>query len=57
MLALWAEMNVIVADQFRDGNVPALQQPLAVAQRAFQSCRKASASITSEETRLVMRSN
>ena len=37
MLALWAEMNVIVADQFRDGNVPALQQPLAVAQRAFQS--------------------
>lgn len=37
MLALWAEMNGIVADQFRDGNVPALQQPLAVAQRAFQS--------------------
>ena len=28
MLALWAEMNVIVADQFRDGNVPALQEPL-----------------------------
>jgi DDE family transposase len=36
MLALWAEMNVIVADQFRDGNVPALQEPLAVARRAFQ---------------------
>jgi hypothetical protein len=35
MLALWAEMNVIVADQFRDGNVPAQQQPLPVAQRAF----------------------
>jgi len=37
MLALWAEMNVIVADQFRDGNVPALQDPLTVARRAFQS--------------------
>lgn len=37
MLALWAEMNVIVADQFRDGNVPALQDPLGVARRAFQS--------------------
>jgi hypothetical protein len=36
MLALWAEVNVIVADQFRDGNVPALQEPLAVARRAFQ---------------------
>ena len=36
MLALWAEMNLIVADQFRDGNVPALQEPLAVARRAFQ---------------------
>jgi len=37
MLALWAEMNVIVADQFRDGNVPALQDPLAVARRAYQA--------------------
>jgi hypothetical protein len=37
MLALWAEMNVIVADEFRDGNVPALQEPLRVARRAFQS--------------------
>ena len=37
MLALWAEMNVIVADQFRDGNVPALQNPLGVARCAFQS--------------------
>jgi len=36
MLALWAEMNVIVADQFRDGNVPALQDPLTAARRAFQ---------------------
>ncbi len=35
MLALWAEMNVIVADEFRDGNVPAQRDPLRVAQRAF----------------------
>ena len=37
LLALWAEMNLIVADEFRDGNVPAQQQPLALAQRAFQA--------------------
>jgi hypothetical protein len=37
MLALWAEMNVIVADQFRDGNVPAQQEPLEAARRAFQA--------------------
>jgi hypothetical protein len=35
MLALWAEMNVGLADQFRDGNVPAIQDPLSVARRAF----------------------
>ena len=35
MLALWAEMNVVLADEFRDGNVPARQQPPRVAQRAF----------------------
>jgi hypothetical protein len=37
MLALWAEMNLVVADEFRDGNVPALQEPLRVAHRACQS--------------------
>jgi hypothetical protein len=37
VLALWAEMNVVVADEFRDGNVPAAQQLLPVAQRAFQA--------------------
>lgn len=37
MLAVWAEMNLIVADQFRDGNVPAQQEPLGAAQRAFRS--------------------
>jgi hypothetical protein len=35
MLALWAEMNVVVADEFRDGNVPALKDPVRVAKRAF----------------------
>jgi hypothetical protein len=37
MLALWSEMNLVVADEFRDGNVPAVQEPLRVARRAFQS--------------------
>lgn len=37
VLALWAEMNVVVADEFRDGNVPAHQQLLPITQRAFQS--------------------
>lgn len=35
MLALWAEMNVALADEFRDGNVPAIQDPLSTARRAF----------------------
>src|SRR5208283_3926821 len=35
MVALWAEMNVVVAEEFRDGNVPALKDPLRVAQRGF----------------------
>ena len=35
MVALWAEMNVVVAEEFRDGNVPALKDPLRVAQRAY----------------------
>jgi hypothetical protein len=35
MLALWAEMNLAVADEFRDGNVPAQKEPLRVARRAF----------------------
>jgi len=37
MLALWAELDLVVADEFRDGNVPAQMQPLRVAQRAFQA--------------------
>jgi hypothetical protein len=35
MLAVWAEMNVVLADEFRDGNVPAMMDPLAVAKKAF----------------------
>lgn len=35
MLAVWAEMNVVLADEFRDGNVPAQKAPLTVARAAF----------------------
>ncbi len=37
VLGLWAEMNVVVAEEFRDGNVPAQQGLLPVAQRALQA--------------------
>ena len=37
MLALWAEMNLVLADEFRDGNVPAQKEPLRVARRAFEA--------------------
>ncbi|HEY4972574.1 MAG TPA: transposase [Steroidobacteraceae bacterium] len=40
LLALWAELNVVVADEFRDGNVPAQQGLLGVAQRGFQALPK-----------------
>jgi len=35
MLAVWAEMNLVLADEFRDGNVPAQMDPLPVAQASF----------------------
>jgi hypothetical protein len=35
MVALWAELDLVVADEFRDGNVPAKQAPLTCAQMAF----------------------
>ena len=35
MLAVWAETGLVLADQFRDGNVPAQMEPLEVAKRAF----------------------
>jgi hypothetical protein len=37
MLAVWAETGLVLADQFRDGNVPAQMEPLEIAQRAFAS--------------------
>ena len=35
MVAVWAEMDLVLADEFRDGNVPAKQAPLTCAQLAF----------------------
>ncbi len=37
MLALWSELNVVVADEFRDGNVGAHTQLLPVAKQAFSA--------------------
>lgn len=39
-VALWAEMNVVLADEFRDGNVPAQQGPLRLVKQAFEGCRR-----------------
>jgi len=35
MVAVWAEADLVVADEFRDGNVPAKQAPLTCAKIAF----------------------
>jgi len=35
MVAAWAEMELILAEEFRDGNVPALSAPLTCAKAAF----------------------
>ena len=35
MLAMWAETGMILADEFRDGNVPSMMRPLTAAKRAF----------------------
>jgi hypothetical protein len=35
MVAVWAETDLILADEFRDGNVPARQEPLTCAKQAF----------------------
>ena len=37
MIALWAEVDLVVADQFHDGNVPAHQEPLSCCQMAFEA--------------------
>jgi len=40
MVAVWAEADLVVADEFRDGNVPALQAPLNCARLAFEALPK-----------------
>ena len=35
MLAVWVEADLVLADEFRDGNVPARQEPLTCAKQAF----------------------
>jgi len=35
MVAVWAEADLVVADEFGDGNVPAQQEPLTCAKLAF----------------------
>jgi len=35
MVAVWAEADLVLADEFRDGNVPARQGPLGCAKLAF----------------------
>jgi len=35
MVAVWAEAGLVLADEFRDGNVPAKQEPLTCARLAF----------------------
>ena len=37
MIALWAEADLIVADQLHDGNVPAKREPLSCCQMAFEA--------------------
>jgi len=37
MLCVWAETGLILADEFRDGNVPAIMSPLCAARIAFNS--------------------
>jgi len=37
MLAVWAETGLVLADEFRDGNVPARMAPLACAKAAFRT--------------------
>jgi hypothetical protein len=36
-VAVWAEADVVLADEFRDGNVPAGMEPLRLAQQAFEA--------------------
>lgn len=40
MVAMCAESELVLADEFRDGNVPATMQPLSVCKRAFAALPK-----------------
>lgn len=40
MLAVWAETGLILSDEFRDGNVPAMMRPLSGAKAAFAALPK-----------------
>ena len=55
MLAVWAELNVVLADEFRDGNVPAMMDPLNVAKRHSPRCRRRWRGITTVAIRRVMK--
>ncbi len=35
ILAVRAQLNVVVADEFHEGKVPAMMDPMAVAKKAF----------------------
>jgi hypothetical protein len=37
LVAVWAEQDLIVADEFRDGNVPGGKDPLSSVKRAFEA--------------------
>lgn len=37
MLAVWAEQDLVLVDEFRDGNVPAGKDPLSSIERAFSA--------------------
>jgi hypothetical protein len=37
MVAMWAERDLILAEEFRDGNVPAMSSPLTCAKAAFEA--------------------
>ena len=57
MVALCAEVNVVVAEEFRDGNVPALKDPLRVAQPACTALPGTTENATSAGTRPVAKRN
>jgi len=45
MVAIWAEADLVLADEFRDGNVPAQMGPQACAQAAFAALPQTAAEL------------